>query len=105
MFGEMMGSVYRLIFERFFRVAVVNERGDAGPRRVSFVKEEVEEMRAAAAQQEAAAQAASKGDAPKRRPKGETIKRDAPKVGRNEPCPCGSGKKYKHCCGNPRNIA
>ncbi len=23
----------------------------------------------------------------------------APKVGRNEPCPCGSGKKYKHCCG------
>ena len=27
------------------------------------------------------------------------IKRDAPKVGRNEPCPCGSGKKYKHCCG------
>ena len=23
----------------------------------------------------------------------------APKVGRNEPCPCGSGKKYKFCCG------
>ena len=22
----------------------------------------------------------------------------APKVGRNDPCPCGSGKKYKHCC-------
>ena len=22
-----------------------------------------------------------------------------PKVGRNDPCPCGSGKKYKHCCG------
>ena len=27
------------------------------------------------------------------------IKRDVPKVGRNEPCPCGSGKKYKQCCG------
>jgi len=26
-------------------------------------------------------------------------KRVAPKVGRNEPCPCGSGKKYKRCCG------
>jgi hypothetical protein len=25
-----------------------------------------------------------------------------PKVGRNEPCPCGSGKKYKHCCGRRR---
>jgi len=27
------------------------------------------------------------------------IKRDVPKVGRNEPCPCGSGKKFKSCCG------
>jgi len=27
------------------------------------------------------------------------IKRTTPKVGRNDPCPCGSGKKYKHCCG------
>ncbi len=28
-----------------------------------------------------------------------TVKRDKPKVGRNDPCPCGSGKKYKKCCG------
>ena len=28
-----------------------------------------------------------------------TIRRDQPKVGRNDPCPCGSGKKYKHCHG------
>jgi len=28
-----------------------------------------------------------------------TVVRSAPKVGRNEPCPCGSGKKYKICCG------
>jgi preprotein translocase subunit SecA len=27
------------------------------------------------------------------------VRRDVPKVGRNEPCPCGSGKKYKACCG------
>ncbi|MBQ3611860.1 MAG: preprotein translocase subunit SecA [Firmicutes bacterium] len=33
------------------------------------------------------------------RRKPETVRRDAPKVGRNDPCPCGSGKKYKHCCG------
>ena len=26
-------------------------------------------------------------------------RREAPKVGRNDPCPCGSGKKYKNCCG------
>ena len=29
----------------------------------------------------------------------EPIKRDKNKVGRNDPCPCGSGKKYKNCCG------
>jgi preprotein translocase subunit SecA len=27
------------------------------------------------------------------------VRRDTPKVGRNEPCPCGSGKKFKNCCG------
>jgi uncharacterized protein len=29
----------------------------------------------------------------------EPYQREAPKVGRNDPCPCGSGKKYKKCCG------
>ena len=28
-----------------------------------------------------------------------TVRRATPKIGRNDPCPCGSGKKYKHCCG------
>ncbi|MFA4875048.1 MAG: SEC-C metal-binding domain-containing protein, partial [bacterium] len=28
-----------------------------------------------------------------------TVRREAPKIGRNDPCPCGSGKKYKKCCG------
>jgi len=27
------------------------------------------------------------------------VVRDSPKVGRNDPCPCGSGKKFKKCCG------
>ena len=31
--------------------------------------------------------------------RGETYHRPEPKVGRNDPCPCGSGKKYKKCCG------
>ena len=29
-----------------------------------------------------------------------TVRREAPKVGRNDSCPCGSGKKYKNCCGS-----
>jgi len=31
--------------------------------------------------------------------KPETYVREGPKIGRNDPCPCGSGKKYKKCCG------
>ena len=31
-----------------------------------------------------------------------TVVRTTPKIGRNDPCPCGSGKKYKNCCG--RNV-
>jgi len=34
--------------------------------------------------------------------KGKTVKLKTKKVGRNDPCPCGSGKKYKYCCG--RNL-
>jgi SEC-C motif-containing protein len=34
---------------------------------------------------------------PQEKPK--TFVRDEAKVGRNDPCPCGSGKKYKKCCG------
>lgn len=36
---------------------------------------------------------------PQRQNKPQTVRRETPKVGRNDPCPCGSGKKYKHCCG------
>ena len=27
-----------------------------------------------------------------------TVQRESPRIGRNDPCPCGSGKKYKKCC-------
>lgn len=50
--------------------------------------------RAAAA---AAARAAAEGVS--RKPRPETVRRNEPKVKRNDPCPCGSGKKYKHCHG------
>ena len=33
-----------------------------------------------------------------------TIRHDHPKAGRNDPCPCGSGKKYKQCCGRPDRL-
>ncbi len=63
------------------------------------------EMREAAARQKAEGGNVDMGSAPaqaavpKREHKQETVRRETPKVGRNDPCPCGSGKKYKHCCG------
>jgi len=34
----------------------------------------------------------------------ETFRREAPKVGRNDSCPCGSGKQFKQCCGSPERL-
>lgn len=38
-------------------------------------------------------------DIPEREKKQQPYRREHPKIGRNDPCPCGSGKKYKNCCG------
>lgn len=35
---------------------------------------------------------------------GVTVQREEPKTGRNDPCPCGSGKKFKQCCGSPERL-
>ena len=35
----------------------------------------------------------------KEQKKSQTVVNEGPKIGRNDPCPCGSGKKYKKCCG------
>jgi len=32
------------------------------------------------------------------------FRRSYPKVGRNDPCPCGSGRKYKHCCAETESL-
>ena len=39
------------------------------------------------------------GEDPHHHHKPQTVQREAPKIGRNDPCTCGSGKKYKKCCG------
>jgi len=33
-----------------------------------------------------------------------TVKHDEPRAGRNDPCPCGSGRKFKQCCGRPDKL-
>ena len=36
--------------------------------------------------------------------RGGSMQREEAKIGRNDPCPCGSGKKYKQCCGSPDKL-
>ncbi len=48
---------------------------------------------AAKSEQQQVAQQSQKGDV-----KPEPIRNQSPRVGRNDPCPCGSGKKFKNCC-------
>ncbi len=45
----------------------------------------------------------SHGDSQEREVKQPEVKSNSEKVGRNDPCPCGSGKKYKNCCGKDSN--
>jgi preprotein translocase subunit SecA len=66
-------------------------------RRMSFVHAEAPSALQEAPPEQAAAQAAM--PPPAEPSKVETFVREGQKVGRNEPCPCGSGKKYKHCHG------
>jgi len=93
MFNEMLESIDDRVTDIIFRVHL-----EAGARarsvwQVSQTSHDQVGQFAAGEEQRAAAQA----------PQGEVqvkqIKLDQPKVGRNDPCPCGSGKKYKKCCG------
>ncbi|MFA5240170.1 MAG: preprotein translocase subunit SecA [Phycisphaerae bacterium] len=93
MFNEMLGSIEDRVTDIIFKVHL-----EAGARAKSVwkvsqtVHDEVGQF-AMAEQQRAAAQA------PQGEQKVKQIKLEQPKVGRNDPCPCGSGKKYKKCCG------
>lgn len=67
-------------------------------RMVLFAKPAEELRRKEVAKQKSAELAAVGGEKAKPRP---VVRRASERVGRNDPCPCGSGKKYKQCCGKP----
>ncbi len=82
LFMEMMGRIRHEVVNKLFRVQLAREE------EVTRMEEEQRRERNAltrAAGPPPAVQAPAK--------------RDAASVGRNDPCPCGSGKKYKKCCG------
>jgi len=96
LFQEMLARVREGVAELLYRVAVVSEE------RRSEASRDLRESRdmplpflQSPGQEDA--QHHALGEGRKRQPI-----RKTQRVGRNDPCPCGSGKKYKHCCG--RNL-
>jgi preprotein translocase subunit SecA len=68
-------------------------------RMVLFARPASEIRRTEVARQKTAGLAGVGGDtSEKKKP---VVRRASERIGRNEPCPCGSGKKYKQCCGKP----
>ena len=81
MFTEMMNNIYNESVKRLFAVQVVTEE--------TIEKFEEKEQRKEAQIQKSTTNINR-----------DPVKRQVPKVGRNDPCPCGSGKKFKKCCMN-----
>jgi preprotein translocase subunit SecA len=105
MFGTLMGTIYQEISRRLFRSSTTAASAERYVRPVQqrLVHDEVALFGRAAAPAPAVsapppdpAQAAV-ADALKAAAR--PIQREAAKVGRNDVCPCGSGKKFKKCCG------
>ncbi len=107
MFEEMIGEIqhetvkycYNVTMQTDTRRRSIIRVGDA--RKDEYRGDAASMARRAASADSQMAGAASgqmPGAAPEEVKKQETVRRDAPKIGRNDDCPCGSGKKYKNCC-------
>ncbi|MCA9679849.1 MAG: preprotein translocase subunit SecA [Kofleriaceae bacterium] len=110
MFTEMMGHLSNNVATKLFRVEIKKQE-EPVPTVETKEREMVEAGAAGKVDQDEAEQQqgqqrrargerkAPRGNGAAGEPKQETVRRDRPKVGRNDPCPCGSGKKYKKCHG------
>ncbi len=87
MFGEMIESIKEDTVRLLFHASITTETTNRQAAKIETEHKDVVQSRL----NEAKA-AGSTG-------KGKTFVRKEVKVGRNDPCPCGSGKKYKKCCG------
>jgi preprotein translocase subunit SecA len=87
MFLEMLERIKKDTVEKLFAIQIAKE-------------EEVKEMKAERKQTFilSRGEAAQSAGGETEDGKGVTVRREGKKVGRNDPCPCGSGKKYKKCC-------
>ncbi len=106
LFSDMLLSVHKDIFERFFRTQLISPEEEARRRAEAAKLAQARYSKT----EEPPVGAPPPGEAPpdddparKGKPSSglEPYRRDMPKVGRNDLCPCGSGKKYKECHGSP----
>jgi preprotein translocase subunit SecA len=91
MFAQLIETVDREAVEMIFRLQLappLPAAAETETRRMKAVHEEASAMGYGGVAEESRT-------AGKKQP----VKRAEAKVGRNDPCPCGSGKKYKKCCG------
>ena len=91
MFDEM---VYDIQYDVVKLLMHVTERDEGAQR------QQTSEITSAKLQETSAIELVDGKISPKEGGIDKTIRNEEPKVGRNDPCPCGSGKKYKNCCGN-----
>jgi preprotein translocase subunit SecA len=96
MFNEMLETIEDRVTDIIFRVRLQAGQQSRSVYNVSQTqKREVSQFEMTERQRAA-------GTAPQGEQKVKQIKLEQPKVGRNDPCPCGSGKKYKKCCGQTK---
>ena len=94
MLDEIRDAVASLVFRVKIQVEGQNARREA-PKQIVAEHKEAESMSSEANRQQANASPMRTA----RNPQGGTLVRSMKKIGRNDPCPCGSGKKYKACHG------
>ena len=104
LFQQLQGNISHDVVRWLSRIEVQRESEIEEAERQRRLAES-QAMRYTQPEEGGAAPQASAANAPARAAKAETFVRSGRKVGRNEPCPCGSGKKYKHCCGRASAAA
>jgi preprotein translocase subunit SecA len=96
LFEAMVERVKAAVVERLFKVQIVRDTTIEMP--VMTARADTHESRGAVAGDPLAARGSAPSAAPVRRPAAALRTPTGDKIGRNDPCPCGSGKKYKKCC-------
>ena len=100
-FYDMLDDIRNAIVSRVFRIKVQTAEAAQLSRQHGVIRNMSAQHNAMQSFDANAARAAADRSpmASGRQGDSVTVVRTVPKVGRNDPCPCGSGKKYKHCCG------